>query len=311
MASWIYKEVTEAIIASLEEGVPAWVKPWSTDNTGVPVALPVNCTTGRPYTGVNILLLWGRQIEMGWPTNEWAGLKQMEALGGRLKKLEGWEPPAGKPWATGQKSTAIVRVSEKFEENDAGERELVGRWINVQRVFNLAQFEGYDESRLKRSVVPDFELTKPQVQDFLDRQGVSVLHGGPSAYYSPAADTIVMPVTFELEADYLATRFHEQVHATGHAKRLGRLEPTGAVLGPVARKEYGFEELVAELGAAFLCARFGIEGQLQHEAYIGSWLKILGEDHAAIFRAAAAAERAVDFMFEQAGGEAIYASIAA
>jgi antirestriction protein ArdC len=275
----LYAEVTNKILAALEKGVAPWIKPW---NSGAPAggALPYNYLTGRPYRGINVPLLWAS----GYESNAWMTYKQAQAIGAHVRR--------------GEKGSMIVffkpiRISDA---NATGEK--VERTIPMLRaftVFNIAQIDGLPEAVAPAPVASNFpaaDVTLAQAR---------LVHGGNRAFYSPVADFIQMPhkSQFVSEADYYSTALHELTHWTGHASRCAR--EFGKRFGDHA---YACEELVAEMGAAFLCAQHGIEGKLQHAEYMQSWINALKADKRAIITAASAAQKAADFVSQAAATDA-------
>jgi antirestriction protein ArdC len=158
-------------------------------------------------------------------------------------------------------------------------------------VFHVSQVEGC--SNLKGAAVIDGGALPADTQEFVSALGAHLVHGGDRACYSPIADRLAMPWArdFRSENDYRATLYHELVHWTGHKSRNDR--PIANFFGTA---DYAREELVAEMGGAFLCAEFGLEYQTQHASYLTSWLKVLKEDKRAILKAASQAQKAIDFM---------------
>jgi len=279
----VYDEITQRIIAALEAGVAPWVKPWDAKEAshyGAGDALPFNGSTGRHYSGINVILLWlfGPQGTPAYVT-----YKQATAIGAQVR--------------AGSKGYRIVYASsyEKAKVTDSGavERESYF-FLKRHTVFHLSQID---------NLPADYEAKQPDEYATLDDSafnawvsstGAIIRPGGSGASYMPYCDAIGMPPlqTFKTPDDYKATLLHELVHWTGHKSRLARELKTSW------SHAYAREELVAEMGAAFLCARHGITAQLQHAEYIGHWVKCLREDNKAIFRAAAAAQKAADYLFD-------------
>lgn len=278
MSRDLYQEVTDRILSQLEAGVAPWVRPWkSAEAFG---GMPYNAASGKRYRGVNILLL----SMHGYPTNAWMTYKQAQGLGGQVRK--------------GEHGTKIV-FFKPFVVRDvkAGSDEESERTIPMLReftVFNVAQIDGLPE-RFDAAV----ESVEPDSSVFAQMFGLaSVVHGGDRACYSTTKDRIQMPHVgqFRSESDYQATALHELTHWTGHESRLCR--QYGKRFGDQA---YAREELVAEMGAAFLCGLAGIAGQLQHAEYIGNWISVLKSDKRAVLVAAGAAQKAADYVMQKAG----------
>ncbi len=283
----VYTRVTDRIVSELEMGVRPWLKPWSADHAADRLpALPLR-HTGTPYRGINILLLWGESIERGYTRNIWMTYKQAEEYGAHVRKGE---------------HGALVVFADRFtktEENDKGEeteREIP--FMKGYTVFNVEQIEGlparYLEPLAPRDEGRTLELIE-EAEAFFAATGATFRHGGNRAFYASAADFIQLPPAeaFKDAESYAATKAHELIHWTGNDKRMAR--EFGKRFGDQA---YAFEELVAELGAAFLCADLGVtpEPREDHAAYLGHWLEVLKEDKRAIFSAAAHAQRAADFL---------------
>lgn len=283
----VYTRVTDRIVSDLEKGVRPWMKPWSAGHAADRLpSLPLRCN-GTPYRGVNILLLWGESIEKGYSRNTWMTYRQAEELGAHVRK--------------GEHGSLVVYADRftKTEANDKGEeveREIP--FMKAYTVFNVEQIEGLP-ARFCEPATPREEGRKlaliEEAEAFFAATRATFRHGGNRAFYAPAADFIQLPVpeAFRDAESYAATKAHELVHWTGHAQRMARA--FGKRFGDHA---YAFEELVAELGAAFLCAALGVtpEPREDHAAYLAHWLDVLKEDKRAIFSAAAHAQRAADFL---------------
>ncbi len=291
--------VTDQIISALEAGTVPWVRPWSGSGPVVG-GMPRNAATGHEYRGINIFLLWLAASARGYSADLWLTQKQVEERGGTIK--------AGEQPTRIVLSMPMVKVVGKDEETgEARTRRTI--LLREFWVFNLDQVEGVSVKRLKVKPVaaavmasnPDGRL--PTVDAFVSATGAKVLHGGPSASYSPSADVIRMPSfeAFRAASDYYGTLLHELTHWTGHASRDARFKAVAVRFGDHA---YAAEELIAEMGAAILCAELGVEGQLQHAEYIGTWLKVLKGDKHAVFTAASRAQRALDWLTaEESAGE--------
>ena len=281
----LYSHVTERVIADLEKGVWPWLKPWSAGNTAGRVGLPRR-HNGVPYRGINVLVLWSEALDKGYVSSIWMTFKQALALGGHVRK--------------GEHGSMIVYAERiiRTETDDRGEdveREIP--FLKAYSVFNVAQIDGLPAHYY---VDADQKADKPELIEAAERcfsaTGAIIRHGGDRAYYSPGADVIQLPVpeAFRDSESYATTKAHELTHWTSHPQRLAR-DFGGKRFGDIG---YAREELVAELGAAFLCADLGIalEPREDHAAYLGHWLRILREDKRAIFAAAAHAQRAVDYL---------------
>jgi antirestriction protein ArdC len=281
----VYAEVTDRIIAELEAGTVPWVKPW----TAAANSMPHNAVSGRAYNGVNVLLCWATQMHKGYASNGWLIFKQAQELGGHVRK--------------GEKGTAIVfwKFNKRTERGaDGTEKVTTIPMARVYTVFNVEQCEGIELP--KREVV---ELTEHERHEHAEQlmvaSGVDIRHGGGRAFYSPGSDYVQLPELgkFAEAAGYYATAMHELTHSTGHKSRLDR-----DLSGRFGTESYAAEELVAELGAAFLCAELGIAGDLRHAGYIESWLRVLKQDKRAIFTASSMATKAAAYLLGRVEGEA-------
>ena len=279
----LYDEVTGKIIAQLEAGRFPWVQPWGRAK-GAALALPRNGVTGRRYSGINILLLWGAVIEHGYPSQGWVTFRQALAAGGAVRR--------------GERGTTVVfadRFTPKAEQERADrDGDAPGRVAFLKRftVFNLAQCEGLEGLGEDPAPLPERQVI-PVAEALIAATGADFRIGGQRAYYTPSLDYVQVPPqpAFSDQINYYRTAFHELSHWTGHASRLARDQS-----GPYGGKAYGREELVAELGAAFVCASLGVTPTVRHADYLGAWLETLREDNRAIFRAASQASKAADVL---------------
>ena len=283
----LYDEVTATIIAQLEEGVFPWVRPWS--RTAATPGLPRNAVTGRAYSGINVLILWGAVIEGGWPSQDWLTFRQALAAGGCVRK--------GERGRTVFYADRFVPKAER-EGSESGEGDGEARGIAFLKrftVFNVAQCEGLPEGLVTAPApLPEREL-HAGAEALIAATGADVRIGGAEAFYSPCADYVQVPPqpAFHHQIDYYRTVLHELGHWTGHGTRLAR-DQTGR-FGSAA---YAREELVAELASAFLCASLGIAPTVRHADYLGIWLAVLRSDSRAIFRAASQASKAAEFLLQ-------------
>ncbi|WP_066663950.1 MULTISPECIES: ArdC family protein [unclassified Sphingomonas] len=282
----LYDEVTRRIIAELEAGRFPWVQPWGrAEGTGPTPGLPRNALTGRTYSGVNVLILWGAVIEQGFPSQGWLTFRQALEAGGNVRK--------------GERGTTVVYAdrftpeAEKERAREAGEEARAIPFLKRFTVFNVAQCEGLRPGLAPEPVpLPEREIV-PLAEEVIAASGVDFRVGGTKAFYVPSADYVQVPPqpAFFEQVNYYRTCLHELTHATGHPSRLGRNQ-TGAF----GSKDYAREELVAEMGAAFLCASLGIVPTVRHADYLAGWLDVLREDNRAIFRAAGQASKAADWL---------------
>jgi antirestriction protein ArdC len=274
----IYDTITNQIIATLERATGDYTLPWH--RSSAPLTRPVNAVTRKAYRGVNVLALWTSAEAQDFGHGLWATYRQWQSLGAQVRK--------------GEKASPIVfyKVLDKPEASEDEARENGGRIF--AHVFNIAQVEGYALPE-----VPDAEAFDPvpDVEAFIAATGAAIRIRGDSAHYTPSIDTITMPdrerffatTTASLAQNWYAILLHELVHWTGADHRLART--FGKRFGDEA---YAMEELVAELGAAFLCGDLGLSVTVRpdHACYLASWLKVLKGDNRAIFTAASAAAKA-------------------
>ena len=273
----LYQEVTDRIIAAMEKGHLPWSRVWDDKNSFF--LDHYNASTGKLYRGINLLLLATAAEEMGYTENKWLTFKQAKALGGSIRK--------------GERGTRIVfwKFTEHQEETDNNEDETkriaFAKWFTV---FNVQQCDGLDENGFTPA---KFGEQYTDIDAFVLSTGAPIRHGGNKAYCSRATGHIQMPEREQFaHADgYYATLLHELTHWSGHPGRLNR--EFGKRFGDEA---YAFEELVAELGAAFLSAGFGIHYEQQHATYLKNWLTVLKNDKRAIFTAASKAQQAADYL---------------
>ena len=271
MENKIYQEVTDRIIANLEKGVMPWIKPWHTENT-----LDKNIVSQNEYNGINRLILG----MSGFHSNVWGSFKQWDSLGANVKK--------------GEKGTAIVfyKPVASSKVNDQGENEnSFYACLKTYYVFNAEQVEGIEIK--PRAVENKPFLNNELIDQLVANTGATIKHGGNSAYYRPSEDYINMPIKsdFKDEAGYYATLLHELTHWSGAKHRLDRTK--GKRFADTA---YAFEELIAEIGSAFLCEKYNVKGDIRHEGYIASWLKALKDDNKMIFKASAYAQKSTDYI---------------
>jgi antirestriction protein ArdC len=283
----LHERITGAIIADLERGVRPWTKPWSGD-CPPGVSLPLR-STGEPYRGINVLLLWAEAVARSYRDPTWMTFRQALALGGHVRK--------------GEHGATVVyagRVgdSRNEEEVQASEDRRRPWFLKAYTVFNLAQIEDLPEVFYAAREAAERPPLDPiaTAERYFAATGAEVRHGGGQAFYLPSRDYVQMPPldAFDDIQAYYATWAHETVHWTGHPRRLARDFGSGRF----GDDGYAMEELVAELGAAFLCAdlALALTPRSEHADYIGHWLKVLRNDTRAIFTAASHAQRAVDFL---------------
>ena len=281
----LYDEITDKIIAELEAGRVPWVQPWGTAAAKAPLAMPKNASTARQYSGINVLILWGAVIERGFAGQSWLTFRQALSLGGHVRK--------GERGTTVVYADQFVPSDEKRRAAETGEEVQAIPFLKRFTVFNTDQCEALPEGIATAAPPPPQGLIEPTVDALIKATGITFHIGGDRAFYAPAEDFVQVPppqAYFE-PINWHRTALHELGHATGHPSRLNRDQS-----GSYGTKKYAFEELVAELSAAFSCASLGIVPTVRHADYVGAWLDVLREDSRAIVRAASQASKAADYL---------------
>jgi len=280
----IYAEVTDRIVSALERGATPWVRPWRT--IGARGGLR-NAVSGHEYRGINVMLLGLTTDTAGFENPRWLTYQQAKTLGGQVRK--------------GEHGTLVLFWKPlKMDDRDGQERTeaKAPRTIPLLRhytVFNVGQCDGlaFPQVTSARVAEPDRDLA---CEDFVGNTGALIRHGGSVACYRlRPLDEIQLPArgSFTDAGGYYATLFHELVHWSGDESRSPR--PFGRRFGD---PDYAREELAAEMGSAFLCQQFQVDGSLQHPEYLRSWLEVLREDKRALFQAASKARQACAFLRE-------------
>ncbi|MCP9223902.1 zincin-like metallopeptidase domain-containing protein [Erythrobacter sp. LQ02-29] len=275
----IHERVTETIIAAIEQGAGTFQMPWHQQAIGLR-----NIASGNAYRGVNVLTLWAVSMNRGYNGGAWGTFKQWKERGQFVRK--------------GEKGAPIVfyKIIEGTDKETGEETKQV--FARGSTVFHSSQIDGYEEEAPQAAPTTEIERIE-RAEAFAAATGALIEEGGQRACYQPATDLVRMPEiglftgtdTMPAQEAYYATLLHELTHWTGHKSRCNREIGTG-------RASYAFEELVAELGSAFLCAELGLSPAVRedHAAYMESWLKCLKEDSRAIFRASSLATKAVDYL---------------
>lgn len=281
----IYTTVTNKILADLEKGNLTWLQPWQAGHAAGAICRPLRAG-GKPYQGINVIMLWVAALERGYSCPIWLTYKQAKEIGGQVKK--------------GEKGSLVVYSStltrtETDEKGEEAEKKIP--FMKSYSVFNAEQIDGLPGHFYARPEAQQNEIERiDAAETFFKQTGAEIRHDGDRAYYAPATDHVQMPPAsaFHSGESYYAILAHELTHWTKHPARLNR------DFGRKRRGDEGYamEELVAEIGAAFLCADLGItpETREDHAAYIDFWLKVLKNDKRAIFTAASHAQRAVDHL---------------
>ena len=275
-----YQDVTDAIIAQLEAGT----RPWQMDWQGGSLQMP-HRVTGEEYRGINVLLLWSSAAQQGLTGRTWMTFNQAKQLGGSVRK--------------GCKGTRIVFFKPLTVRDTATGEEKDIPMLRTYVVFNSDQIDNLPAKFASAPMIPAAGMERNrEAETALRSSGATIVEQGARAFYTPATDIVTMPdfERFTSASGYLATLAHELCHWTGHRTRLDRF-------GNNDRTSYAFEELVAEMGAAFVGSRLGIVGEHieNHSAYLASWLKALRDDKRAIFKAASLAQAAADMVLANAG----------
>jgi antirestriction protein ArdC len=291
MSIKVYEVINNRIMELLQQGTIPWRKPWNAEGN-----MPKNLISRKEYRGINLFLL----NAMPYSSPYWMTFKQAQDKGGTVRK--------------GEKSTMVIfwkwldrigAVSEPDDADVAGSCKGKVPMLRYYNVFNVGQCDGIKVPESKE-IVNEFSPIEKAEQIIANMPlRPEINYGGNKAAYSPVLDYIKLPHqhTFQSPEEYYSTAFHELAHATGHAKRLGRksiLEPSY-----FGSHEYSKEELVAEMGAAFLCGFTGIENKTieNSAAYIQGWLRELKNDNKLLILAAAQAQRASDYILNIKGGE--------
>jgi antirestriction protein ArdC len=283
----LYDEITTKIISELDAGRLPWVQPWGTAAAKAPLAMPRNAATGRQYSGINVLILWGAVISHGYSGQSWLTFRQALALGGNVRK--------GEHGTTVVYADRFVPDDEKKRARETGEEAAAIPFLKRFTVFNSVQCENLPEDVAIVAPPPPPGLIEPQVEALIKASGIDFRVGGDRAFYVPAQDYVQVPPpqAFFEPINWHRTALHECSHASGAPHRLNR-----DLSGAFGTKKYAFEELVAEISAAFCCAALGIVPTVRHADYIGSWAEVLREDNRAIVRAASQASKAADFLLD-------------
>ena len=283
----VYSAITEQIIAAIEAGANDPKMPWH--SAGSIIERPINVSSGKAYRGVNTIALWASAYGQQFTTGLWGTYRQWQDKGAQVRK--------------GEKSSLIIFYKDLAtddqapeQEDDREQRRFVAR---ASRVFNIAQVDGYSPPQLDSTIDPIDPAAAAEA--LIAATGAEIVTGGTSAHYNRRTDTIAMPDRFRFTGtktstateSWYSTLLHELTHWSGAEHRLART--FGERFGDDA---YAMEEMVAEIGAAFLCGDLGITAlpRTDHADYIGHWLRIMKGDRKAIFAAASAASKAAEFL---------------
>lgn len=284
----VYDKITATIVEAIEAGCGKFELPWHT--FGV---LPSNAGNHRRYRGINVLALWAAASRQRYQTHLWATYQQWQELGAQVRK--------------GEKSTSVVfwkfyGENEEIDDSacdDNPEHSLRRCFARAYCVFNADQVDGFTTPDLPQ--LPDVERIQ-RAEDFFRNTGITIIEKGGRASYDSQADEIHMPpfALFKKTDYFYSTLAHETIHATGHAGRCKR--QLGNRFGS---EMYAGEELVAELGSAFLSAelKLATEPQTDNAPYIENWLRVLKNDNRAVFTAASKAQQAMDWLLTRQKSE--------
>ena len=279
----LYQQITDKIINQLEKGVAPWQQPWSSIGGG----MPVNVVSRRQYRGVNTLLLWAAAGEHNYQSNLWGTYRQWDTLGGHVNR--------------GERSTKIIfwNVTSKATVDEQSGKEKIEKrfFCREYSVFNLDQCGGDSLDRFRVARPTGGFVDVGPAEDAIAATGAEIRHGGNRAFFDTKGDFVQLPIkeAFATPASYYSTALHELNHWSGHESRLNRINK----LARFGDGSYAAEELIAELGAAFLTASLGIPNERTLDnstAYLANWLAVLRSDNRAIFTAATAASAAADFI---------------
>ena len=289
----VYQIITDQIVARLEEaiaqtklgnkGLPPWNRPWHE------IGLPSNLVTKKPYRGINVFLTMAAGFSSPW----FLSFKQIKKLGGRIKQDE-----------NGQLLKPLLIVFwnwiEINEDNDGKKLEKPKKvpFLRYYSVWNLEQLTGIDEKHIPKTEKREFNPIQDAEKIIENMKNRPVIeHGEPRAFYRPSTDIVNMPKheLFKSDESYYATIFHELTHATGHQKRLAR---KGVIeMASFGSHNYSTEELVAEMGAIFLCNECGITATFENNlAYLQNWLKAFKDDPKMVVTAGGQAQKATDYI---------------
>lgn len=259
----IHEAITSQILDELKKGVQPWGRNWKSQLT-----MPRNAVTGRAYSGINVLISWLARFEH----NQWLTFNQLRKAGFKLAK--------------GSKHTKFVHYS-MVTINEGEDNEKTYPKVTYWRLFNVAQLEDWEPKE-----VPEHKV-KTTAQELAKNIGADVRVDGCDPCYVPSRDIIRMPQSgaFDSAEDFDSVLLHELTHWTGHKSRLNRIGKEWT------KEEYAFEELVAELGSAFMGAQLGMNYENKgHASYINHWIKLLEDDHKKLFKASSLASKACEFL---------------
>jgi len=279
----LYQEITDRIIQQIEAGIIPWVQPWASNTS---LSIPRNATTQRTYSGINIVLLWDALFSRHFEVNQWLTYKQALAFGGQVRK--------------GEHGTTVV-YADSFVPKKAGDgrsdaaegAERRVPFLKRFTVFNVAQCDGLPFEYAVQPKQVSQRLPIEAAEALISASGARFERVGEHAYYHTGDDCIRVPdqTSFFEPINFYRTALHELTHWSGAKHRLNR-----DFTGRFGSEAYAREELVAEMGSAFICASLGVVPTVRHADYIGNWLAVLKNDARAIVSAASHASKASDFL---------------
>lgn len=269
-----YDQLTEQLVNMVDSATGEWKPPWRMSG----LECHQNAKTRRKYQGMNVLMLWLRQMKNEYSYPLWATLKQWNSIGAKVKK--------------GEKGTCVVFYDQYKKQINGGDDVVSYSIAKTHYVYNADQVEGYQLPEQPTTIAHD---PLDAIESFIKNTKADIRIQGERAFYMPSQDYIVMPDMglFKTREHYYSVMFHELTHWTGAKSRLDR-----QLSGKGMRSEYAYEELIAELGASFLSADFGIINEVKEEnaQYLKYWRDAMKQDSKIIFNAAAAATKAVHYM---------------
>lgn len=277
----LYASITAEVIRQIEAGTPPWVKPWKDSHVRGIGMLPSNLHTGRLYSGSNILILWMAAQQRGYESLQFCTYQQAQKMQAKVKK--------------GEKSVHVIFTKHGVKKDEETGEDKPNTIVKVYPVFHVSQLEGVPDRYFHQQQPLDLEPPRLKVRDLVTNAGVDVRFGFNKACYIPSQDFIQMPAfgAFEDEEAFTSVLMHETVHWSSKEGRCNRKIST-----KFASPEYAFEELVGEIGSAFLCGRLGFQPHTRTASYVDSWLKVLKADNRAIFTASSYAGQAADYIWK-------------
>ena len=271
----LYHEVTQRILDQMQAGVVPWKQAWQGNN-----AMPMNAVSNRPYSGINILLFW-LGASKGYPTARYLTFKQAQEHGGHVRK--------------GEHGRKVVFFKQLTVADKAGGDDKTIPLMREYTVFNVAQCDDLPDSIKIGKVAPVLTNNERDnlADDFIRSTGADFREGTGRPAYIPSVDYITSPAlsAYRSTPAFYGDVFHELVHWTGAKSRLDR-----DFSGRFGTQAYAAEELVAELGAAFINAEFGYDETPHNAAYLANWIQMLKDDSRAIFTAASKASKAAEYL---------------